>query len=401
MSIISSILNHGRILQDSGSSLVLLSELSHYVDEISVISWKSTVKTKEDPFNSIKLYQVFDQDHPFSILGYFKTLRRLNSQVYIFNLMPTAYGNSNIANFFGLIIPLYAKWILRKNTVVIYHNSTYTNNPVKLGYTGLLNSVRVSFLKKIEKSIFTTVDTYFFTETYRQVLLSIFPDAKVHAIHLPFFQVLGTLYLNGVEGEERISVTSGQKPRILLFGSWGPQKNPKEALEGLRKLKNEGSIFSLTVAGGINEHFPALNESYDRMFDEFKDVVEKRLQYVPEEKLIDLFTNTDFVVIPYNTPGGFSSVLALSIFFERYVIITDFPEYREQAKSYRNISFYEEGDLYNKMKALITSAFLPNNSVDVIIKERIDAMVMEFSKLIEMCLRISSMEPSNTQSKST
>ena len=182
MSIISPILNHGRILQDSGSSLVLLSELSHYVDEILVISWKSTVKTKEDPFNSIKLYQVFDQDHPFSILGYFKTLRRLNSQVYIFNLMPTAYGNSNIANFFGLIIPLYAKWILRKNTVVIYHNSTYTNNPVKLGYTGLLNSVRVSFLKKIEKSIFTTVDTYFFTETYRQALLSIFPDARVHTI---------------------------------------------------------------------------------------------------------------------------------------------------------------------------------------------------------------------------
>ena len=122
---------------------------------------------------------------------------------------------------------------------------------------------------------------------------------------------------------------------------------------------------------------------------------------VPEKKLIDLFTNTDFVVIPYNTPGGFSSVLALSIFFERYAIITDFPEYREQAKSYRNISFYKEGDLYNKMKALITSAFLPNNSVDVIIKERIDAMVMEFSKLIELFLQISSMEPTNTQSKST
>ena len=401
MSIISPILNHGRILQDSGSSLVLLSELSHYVDEISVISRKSTVKTKEDPFNSIKLYQVFDQDHPFSILGYFKTLRRLNSQLYIFNLMPTAYGNSNIANFFGLIMPLYAKRILRKNTVVIYHNSTYTNDPVKLGYTGLLNNIRVSFLKKIEKSIFTTVDTYFFTETYRHALLSIFPDAKVHTIHLPFFQVLDTLYLNGVEGEERMSVTSGQKPRILLFGSRGPQKNLKEALEGLRKLKNEGSIFSLTVAGDINEHFPALKESYDRMFDEFKDVIEKRLQYVPEKKLIDLFTNTDFVVIPYNTPGGFSSVLALSIFFERYAIITDFPEYREQAKSYRNISFYKEGDLYNKMKALITSAFLPNNSVDVIIKERIDAMVMEFSKLIELFLQISSMEPTNTQSKST
>ena len=55
----------------------------------------------------------------------------------------------------------------------------------------------------------------------------------------------------------------------------------------------------------------------------------------------------------------------------------------------------------DKMKALITSAFLPNNSVDLIIKERIDATVMEFSKLIEMCLQFSSMEPTNTQSKST
>ena len=54
-----------------------------------------------------------------------------------------------------------------------------------------------------------------------------------------------------------------------------------------------------------------------------------------------------------------------------------------------------------KMKTLITSAFLPNNSVDLIIKERIDATVMEFSKLIEMCLQFSSMEPTNTQSKST
>jgi glycosyltransferase involved in cell wall biosynthesis len=383
ISIVSSILNHGKILQDSGSSLVLLSLLRSAHDDISVITWKNTSCTGSNPFRSSKIYGVFESSHTLSIFKYFKLLRNLNSDFYIFNLMPTAYGNSSIANFIGLIMPLFTAKTLKKNTLVIYHNSTFTNDPAKLGYSGFFNRVKYFVLRKTEKKLFTTVNTYFFIDRYTNTLLAKFPDSKVKTVRIPFFQVLDTLYLNSLEDEERVTVKSGPIPRILLFGSWGPQKNPREAMECLRKLRNQGLSFSSTLAGGMNEHFPNLNYFYDKMFEDFADVIDKRLQYVPEKELIELFTKTDLVIIPYNVPGGFSSVLALSIFFERRVMISDFPEYREQALDYSRINFYKEDELYDKVKTFIMSEFLPNVFVEVKIKERIASMVKEFSKMVE------------------
>lgn len=383
ISIVSSILGHGTILQDSGSALILLASTRGRNDDINVITWKRALDSTRDSFKSTKIYEVFDSNHALSIMRYFKILKRITSEIYIYNLMPTAYGNSSIANFVGLIMPLYTKKILRRNTVVIYHNSTYTNDPFKLGYTGFFNLIRYSVLKHVEKALFTGIETYFLTEAYRDILFSKLSKARVHTIHLPYFQVLDTLYLNELEDLEGISVTSGQIPRILLFGSWGPQKNPREALECLQELKKEGKAFRLTVAGSVNEHFPNLQESYEGMFDEFKDIIERRLQWVPEIEIVDLFTETDLVVIPYNSPGGFSSVLALSMFFERDAIISDFPEYREQAIEYNRKLFYKEGELCDKVKYYIDSLFVANNIVEVRIKERIDSMKREFYKFLD------------------
>jgi glycosyltransferase involved in cell wall biosynthesis len=353
------------------------------VDKISVVTWKRTEGSAIEPFGSVEIIQVCDAYKPISVFRYFRVIQHSNSQVYIFNLMPTAYGTKNIPNLVGLFLPLYTEKILNRKTIVIYHNSTYTHDPSKLGYKGVLNRMRYFGLRLIERSIFNNVNTYFLTDTYAKILSSKLPAAKIYAIRLPFFQVMGTIFLNNLQNTKVLTITSGNDPRILLFGSWGPQKNLRYPLECLRRLKLEGRRIALTVAGGVNEHFPNLKEYYDRMFEEFTDVIDRRLQYVPEEKLIDLFTNTDLVVIPYNAPGGFSSVLGLSMFFERQVIISDFQEYREQASNYRKVIFYKDNELYDKIKDFVENLFLPNSSVDVEIKGKIDAMVKEFSLLLE------------------
>ena len=382
ITLISSILNHGRILNDSGSAFALLALSEYSEEDISVITWKKTESSTTNLFGNIKIVDIFDSSHPLSIFLYFGVLLNLRSSLYLFNLFPTAYGNSNVANFIALILPLYVKKVLKREAAVIYHNSTYINDPVRLGYSGIFNKIRKFVIKRIEKAIFTEVDTYFLTETYVRILATNIPKTKVHRLRLPFFQVLGTIYENGLENCDEIEVKSGDIPRILLFGGWGPQKNPKHALECLSLLRKEGRKFVLTVAGGNNPHFPKWAKFYNNLFTDFSDVIDNRYQYVQEKELVGLFMNTDLVILPYNAPGGFSGILGFSIFFERAVIISDFPEFREQAGDYDGVVYYKEGELIDRIREFIKSVFHANNSAHVKVKERISEMSNEFSKIL-------------------
>ncbi len=379
LTVISTILGYGKMLQDSGTTITYLAQKDRKIKQISLLTWKKNGEYDNIFQGPLRIEEIYNEKRPTSSFKYFLALHKSDSDFYLFNLMPTAYGNNNLSNLIGLLLPVYTSKILKARTAILYHNSTFTNDVKKLGYSGLFNLIRFKILRLIETLIFSNVNTFFLTKTYADLVQREIPKAKVHNINLSFFGI-GTLILNNLNEKENIVLRSGDKARILMFGSWGPQKNPTQALLALRQLRSQNIAFELTVAGGINEHFVDQKKYYDDLFLQFSDIVDHRINYVEEGNLLTLFSNSDLVVIPYNTPGGFSGVLSMAMFFKKYIIISDFPEYKEQASDYKDIFFYGNNtdDLYEKIKIFLLEKFIPDYTNIIKIKDEIDKMIDEF-----------------------
>ena len=335
--IISTILGHGKILQDSGTALILLFFALPNIEEIEVFTWEKDSEESIGLPEKVRVYPVYSPKKTFSAFEILRECLKSRSDKLIFNMMPTALGNSSISNFIGLISPIILKRVFHRDVTVVYHNSIFTNDFVKLGYTGFLNVIRAKFLKIIEIKLFTSVDVLMLSRIYSERIGQLVKDSRVEYLDLKFFQVLGTLQLNGKLSDEVLKVKANIIPRILLFGSWGPQKDPSPVFKILRALRRSGIDFFLTVAGGVNQHFPEFKEYIDDAFTEYDDTIDRRIGYVAERELLDLFLETDLLLINYNAPGGFSSVMSFGIFFNTYIIASDFEEFREQASTYERI----------------------------------------------------------------
>ena len=63
-----------------------------------------------------------------------------------------------------------------------------------------------------------------------------------------------------------------------------------------------------------------------------------------------LFLEADFVLMPYNVPGGQSGVLEMSSFFGNNVICLDFPEFREEVKEGDQITLVDQKMFYKEIE---------------------------------------------------
>ena len=77
----------------------------------------------------------------------------------------------------------------------------------------------------------------------------------------------------------------------------------------------------------------------------YSNVIYKYLGYVKEKELIDVFINSNVILLPYKTPGGHSGVLEQAMFFNVSVIAFDFPEYREQSEGNNMVKLIRQEDL--------------------------------------------------------
>ena len=99
-----------------------------------------------------------------------------------------------------------------------------------------------------------------------------------------------------------------------MHGYWGPQKNIELGLDALIKLRNQGIPFDLTISGSINSHFEEYGKQFDLLLEKSKKILKKYEGFVNEIGIMNLFKNTDLLILPYNTPGGRSAVLDQAIF---------------------------------------------------------------------------------------
>jgi len=346
--------NHGKLLVPAGTSiLLLLSEFTN-IDTIDIYCPFLNENPEQIKLPSkIKVIESYKYDDAFSILKLIK-LRKLNYDKIIFNLLPTAYGNSSIANMFGLLIPLILNKLFKmKNIVLVYHNSTFTNDIRKLGYNTFYDRIRGLILSQIEKTLFKNIDTYVLLQLYKKRIDEKIGKNKVRYLNGRYLEAVTSIYFNNLKDNDKIIINDDSDIKILLHGSWGPQKNLELALKILYNLKIKGFSFKLRISGGINHHFPSYEAKFKDLLSKYSIIIDSYLGYVKEKDIYSLFVDTDLIILPYNTPGGHSGVLEQAMFYEIPTVAIDFPEYKEQSENVDFVTLTSQENLEKTVEEIL------------------------------------------------
>ena len=377
-------INHGKFLVPTGTSVVLL--LSEISDVEVIDVYCPTLNAKIEPFEvpeKIKIIESYDYDNPGSIVKLLQ-LRKKNYDKIIFNIMPTAFGNSNLSNLAGLLIPLMLKTIFRKNnTEVIYHNSVYTNDISRLGYDSYYDKLRSIILGLVEREIFKSLRTFVFLQLYKDRITRKIGKNQLRILNGRYLEAMATVYANGIYCKDYFTLPrKDQLPLILMHGSWGPQKNIELGLHALSELRKQDLNFDLIISGGINHHFENYETQFNLLLEKSNGIVKQYLGPVREADILSLFTMADLLILPYNTPGGRSAILEQAIFFEVPTIAMDFPEYREQVDGISFVRLISSGDnLKLTANELLQNGTIRNSRINV--KEKIQQAVNNIQELLE------------------
>ncbi len=373
LAFVGNFLNYGSSLITINTAIVyLLAELEE-TDCIDVYCHLPNDRMEEDYVpDKVNIFPIYDSKRPLSTLNlYVVNWKKYDSVV--FNLLPTTFGRSSIANLIGLTAPTVLSKLGNKNIKIIYHNSTITNDFRKLGYNSSKDKIRSLVLSWVEKLMFQTVPTFFPVSIYVDLVRHKIKGAKVNYINLRYFEGLTTIFINRKNGVESIETSSKpcNEKVLLLHGYWGPQKNLELALSSLKKIRDEGIAFHLILSGKVNSNFQSYNDEFKDVVEKYSSIINERIEYVTEKDIMWLFLKTDMVIIPYNTPGGHSGVMETAITFNKDVLCISHPEYEEQAKGIANICLTSPEDFFVKLKSYILSAELRSEDRDLMLALRI------------------------------
>ncbi len=368
------ILNNGKFLQTTGTPIIYLLSSLEYVEEIDVYCpfKNNTVESVTFP-KKVKIYPAYQYDNSISIMRVLRLINKKYDRI-IFNILPTGFGSKNISNIIGLCLPIFMKISAKNRDIrIIYHNSVYTNDVKKLGYNSLYNTIRATFLGLLESFIFKHINTYVFLYLYKDRITDAIGNNKVSVLNGRYLEALTTVFINKVENYEYIEKNNNQIPVVLMHGSWGPQKNLELGLKTMERIRNNGIQFRLIITGDINSHFPKYKIEFKRIITRYKEIINDYRGYVKEKDLLSLFTETNLLLLPYNTPGGHSGVLEQALFFQVPTVAIDFPEYREQIQGCNFIDLASFDNFYDK----VLENLINNKNIKTKIKIPIDIKVRE------------------------
>ena len=382
---IGDILNNGKFLQTIGTSIIYLLSSLECVEEIGIYCpfENNSIEFVTFP-KKVKIYPTYQYDNPISIMKVLK-LRNNKYDYILFNILPTGFGSNNISNIIGLCLPIFMKISARnRNIRIIYHNSVYTNDVKKLGYNSLYNFIRATFLGLFERFIFKHINTYVFLNLYKDRITNAIGKNKVSVLNGRYLEALTTVFINGVENSEYIEHTNNNTiPVVLMHGSWGPQKNLELGLKTLERIRSNGIQFRLIITGGINHHFPEYKIEFEEIMTRYKEIINDYRGYVKEKDLLSLFTETNLLLLPYNTPGGHSGVLEQSLFFQIPTVAIDFPEYREQTLGYDFIDLVSFDNFYDKVLDNLINKKNIKTEIKIPINMKVIEAKMDIIKILE------------------
>jgi glycosyltransferase involved in cell wall biosynthesis len=134
------------------------------------------------------------------------------------------------------------------------------------------------------------------------------------------------------DAPRRLGAPSASEPlKVLLFGTWGPQKDLEGAIAALRPMVRPGGSVQVTVAGAANPNFPEHARRLERLAQELPPPGFTFIGRVEDEDVPSVFLSHDVLLLPYHAAGGYSGVMNLGAAYGIPVIAYDHAQLRECA----------------------------------------------------------------------
>ncbi len=290
----------------------------------------------------LELVRVWVPDDAASLWRALKRMTRESPKLdgYLFSIYVASFGKGPAVNALGLMLPVLVRGLTRKPVLVIMHNFVETQDLQALGYRQSPAALRIaSFLERV---VIRRTLTIVGLESQKRIVES---TVGGPVTFVPM------VYMDAVNSWLSAETPGGSAPapggplRVLLFGSWGPQKD-LDVFATLKSLFDAGAPIRVTVAGVANPNFP---EYLARLEDWRRELPPEGFEFVghvEEGKVRSLFESQDVLVLPYLASGGFSGVMNFAAMYECPVVAYEQPQLRECARTLgAAIEFVPRGDV--------------------------------------------------------
>ncbi len=287
-----------------------------------------------------------------ALLVMLRATRRID--VFVFNLAITSMGNSRLANGIGILLPSILRRLSGKPVLVYMHNFLETQDARRLGYNpGLLSRASARFL---EEALLRFTRVIVPLQSQRNAIEDAF-GIRVESLVFPYIEVvLAALALNTSTSIQTLPETT-TGVRVLLFGSWGPQKDLEGALKSLHELTKIDPRLTVTIAGAASEHFKGFEQELVRLRFSYGGPRFTWVGSIPEEEVLPFMLKHDLLLLPYNATGGYSGAMNCAALAGTHIIAYDLPQLRESARELgASAVFIRPGDteaLKNAIDAVI------------------------------------------------
>ena len=261
-----------------------------------------------------------------------RALHSVRPDVVWFNLGLTMFGTRPIAAASGLLVPLVTT-LLGYRTVVTLHEVPELADLGALGLRSHRMRVGAAFVPRLVLRASAVVVTL---DRYRRFLIERYGAHNIRRIPL------------GGHDRPR-NEAEPQQETALVFGTFGPHKEPGLVAEAVAHLRRTRPQLQLIVAGADHPRYPGF----------MADCCARHglggswVGYVPPEGLAALFAGATVVVVPSRTSTGSSSVIYRAVSHARAVIASDLPDFRGLAQDEDlQLTWFAPGDARGLASAL-------------------------------------------------
>ena len=262
-------------------------------------------------------------------------LKSLRPDLVWFNLGASIFGKSPWSNVSGSLTPFFARRI-GFPTVVTLHEL------VEFADLRTLNAPGGPFAQigaRLLTNIATHADVICLTMRQYKSLLS---TRQLECTYIP---------IGAYHEPELLEESNSQE--LLFFTTLAPFKGLELLLESFIKLQKAYPHLKLKIAGAEHARFPHYARGLKERFDRMSGIV--WLGQVPEERVINLFRESQIVVVPYQASTGSSSVLYQAATWGRSIVASDLREIRTLAdEGNLQVEFFKTGSTDSLSDAIQT-----------------------------------------------
>lgn len=368
--------NRARLSEYAGA-LVKELALRPNISKIYILSDVSANNPRNHSEGKVEVKRVWKADNALSILGILIHVIRLNPNIVHFNCNYKSYGNSRIANFIGLCLPLMCR-ILNKKSIVTFHNLAERLDLSKTHLKKLpLDKVGIILITKfvsLASCVTVTIRSY------------------VEYIKKRYGCKRVTYVPHGTWIGDNEDVNDQKEKAVLLFGHMSPYKGLSILLGAFKEVVVDFPEAKLIVAGGDNPNFHGF---LNMVKNETNVPYVEFTGYVDEENVPKIFRRASVVVLPYFTCIGTSGVFHLACSYGKPIIASDFQELRELISDGASALLVSPGDIKKLSNAILYALKHPGLMKKMGFKNYTFAKKETFDKVAETFERIY-MELANT-----